>query len=509
MRDRGRKRPLAEGPEKRDLRLGARISKAQAMITAGAAPAEGVSGRPGAPGAFADRGAVPTRGTRVSTPLGGANPVIYPAAMSDGWLQAHHRAALIAILVLALVVRLGALVAESGYEPVYDSIDYDRHARSIAAGDGFPESHVADGPSAFRPPLYPYVLGAVYAITGDDAGVEAGRALGVLVGAIVVLGIYAVGRLAWSREVGLIAAAIAAVFPPLAFSHLALISETIFVALELGVVVCALAARRAGGDWRWALAAGLLCGLAALTRSNGILLVIPALIGVWVGRPLLSPAALAAPAAVAGATLLALAPWTIRNANEFDALIPTNTQSGYGLAGAFNDEARSVNGYTATWVLPERTERYRQILGRPGLDEHELDSELRSSALEFVRENPGFVAEGAVLNFARTFSALGQEPATTIADREQLGLGERTAPIVKWSVRVLDVLALLAVIVIAVRDPSRFRPWFVWLVPALAVLAAVWVLGSTRYAIPAYPFMILLVALAARALRPAERGRTG
>ncbi len=275
------------------------------------------------------------------------------------------------------------------------------------------------------------------------------------------------------------------------------------------MLACALAASRNGGDWRWALAAGALCGLAALTRSNGVLLAIPAAIGVWAARPAFSLRGLAAPAAVVAALVVVLIPWTVRNATEFDAFIPTNTQTGFGLAGAFNDDALDVNGYTATWVLPTETERYREIIDQPGIGEHELDTELRSSALEFAREHPGFVAEGTVLNFLRSFNALGQEPEATLADRAQLGLGERTAPIVKWSVRALDLLALAAIVLIALRAPSRFRPWFVWLVPVLMVFAAVWVLGSTRYAIPAYPFMLLLLAIAADTLTASAPGRKG
>lgn len=411
-------------------------------------------------------------------------------------LQANHRLALTAILAVALVLRLGALVLESGYEPRLDSADYDRHARSIAAGDGFPESTIAGGgPSAFRPPLYPYLLGGAYAVSGDS--VEAGRVLGALLGTLIVLGIFLVAREIWGRAAGLLAAALAAVFPPLVLLHMALISEPLFVALELGVVYCALVARRLGGDWRWALAAGALCGLAALTRSNGALLAIPAAIGVWTARPRVSRGALAAPLAVVAATAVVLVPWTIRNAIEFDAFVPTTTQTGYGLAGAFNDEARSVNGYTATWALPDATARYGELLERDDLDERELDSELRRSALSYAGDHLGFVAEGTGLNLLRTFHVLGQEPGAATYDELQLGLGERTAPVVRWSVRALVLLALAAVVVIAVRDRRRLGPWFVWLVPALMVLSAAWVLGSTRYSIPAYPFMLMLVAVAA------------
>ncbi|MGI8462347.1 MAG: glycosyltransferase family 39 protein [Solirubrobacterales bacterium] len=412
-------------------------------------------------------------------------------------LEDNHRVALGAILVVALILRLGALAIESGYEPVFDSADYDRHARSIAAGDGYPQTVIAEnGPSAFRPPLYPYMLGGVYLIAGDEAGLDAGRALGALLGVLAVACVYAIGGLIWGVRVGLLAASLAAIFPPLVLAHLALVSEPLFLALMLSMVVCTLLARREGGNWRWALAAGALCGLAAMTRSNGALLAIPAAIGVWTALPRFSLASLAAPAAVVLATVLVVVPWTVRNAGAFDAFVPTNTQTGYGISGAFNDDARDRAGYTATWVLPEATERYRDLFDRADLDERELDSELRSRALSYAGENPGFVVEATLLNFARSFSALGQEPEATLADRAQLGLGERTAPIVKWNVRVLDVLALVALIVISLRAPGALRPWFVWTFPALAVLAAVWVLGSTRYALPAYPFMLLLLAVA-------------
>ena len=282
--------------------------------------------------------------------------------------EPRTRTILIVILALALLVRLGTILATPDYEPAFDSGDYVRHAQSIAAGDGFPESVFtsSESPSAFRPPLYPYLLGAVYTVFGDGAGDEAGRILGALIGVLVVYLIFLVGRALWGARVGLWSAGIAAVLPPLAFLNEALISEPLFLAIELGVVLAALGARRAGGDWRLAALAGLLCGLAALTRSNGILLVIPAAIAVWVGRPWLSRPALGAPLAVVAAAALTVVPWTIRNTLEFDQLVPFTTQSGFAMAGAFNDEARDFPAYPATWTLPQETRVVRADLRASG-----------------------------------------------------------------------------------------------------------------------------------------------
>ena len=46
------------------------------------------------------------------------------------------------ILLVALLLRVGYLVATPGYELVHDAVDYDRAAASIAQGEGYPYSRV-------------------------------------------------------------------------------------------------------------------------------------------------------------------------------------------------------------------------------------------------------------------------------------------------------------------------------------------------------------------------------
>lgn len=429
--------------------------------------------------------------------------------------EARARTILIAILVLALAIRLGTILATTDYEPVFDSGDYVRHAQSIAAGDGFPDSIFtsSESPSAFRPPLYPYLLGGVYAVFGDGAGETAGRIVGALLGVLVVYLVFLIGRAIWGIRVGLWAAALAAVLPPLAFLNEALISEPLFLATELGVILAALTARREGGDWRLAALTGLLCGLAALTRSNGILLVIPAAIAVWVGRPWLSRQALAPPLAVIVAAALTVLPWTVRNTLEFDQLVPFSTQSGFAMAGAFNDEARTFPGYPATWRLPQETERYTPIYERTDLDEAELDQELRSSSVDYMTDRPGYVVEATIRNSLRTFELMGLEPNSQVADEQQLGLSTGAARTVKAGYFLLALLALAGLLSLARWPAARRGPWWIWLVPVLMVLAAAWVIASTRYRIPAYPFMVFLAAIAIvdmlerRAAERAERRR--
>jgi hypothetical protein len=164
-----------------------------------------------------------------------------------------RRAALPAILVLALVVRIGAMAATDGYAPTWDAVDYHGHALALAhehqypgtlfagldeivvAGDNQPPTIPArtEAPSVFRPPTYPYFLAAVYAVSGDSW--TAGRLAGALLGVIAVLLLFLVARLMWDETTALAAALIGAVAPSLAFLTAALMSEPLFIVLELAL----------------------------------------------------------------------------------------------------------------------------------------------------------------------------------------------------------------------------------------------------------------------------------
>ena len=80
---------------------------------------------------------------------------------------------------------------------------------------------------------------------------------------------------------GLAALALAAVHLPFAMVGASLVSETLFGAFEVGAIACALQAGRSARPWGWVVATGVLTGLAWLTRSNGVLLLLPLGIAAW------------------------------------------------------------------------------------------------------------------------------------------------------------------------------------------------------------------------------------
>src|SRR2546430_889811 len=78
----------------------------------------------------------------------------------------------------------------------------------------------------------------MYALTGD--GAYAGRLAEVLLGTLVVA---LAGLVAWQlagTAAGLATLGITAVYPPLIVNGASLLSEPLFVVLELGAVACAL-----------------------------------------------------------------------------------------------------------------------------------------------------------------------------------------------------------------------------------------------------------------------------
>lgn len=419
------------------------------------------------------------------------------------------------IALLAVTIRLVVIVADSGYEPINDAFDYDRHAVSIAAGDGYPESEYGSGvgPTALRSPGYPLALAAVYAVSGDS--VDAGRVLGALLGGVTVFLVFLLAAPVWGRGAGLVAAAMTAVFPPLALLSTELFNETLFIPLALGAVLCA-TRYKDSGLLRWALLTGALAGAALLTRNAGLALLAPLLLALWLagrrrGRPLLAPAVMLA------VVVLLIAPWTVRNAVEFGRFIPIAASSGVTLSGVYNEVSKSDEDFPAGWRNPSIVPDFEPIFATPAIDEATLDAELRERALDFAGEHPGYVVEVGFHNLLRMFLLEGGSVVGFEGDVTADGIGSKSTASERVAMAIIAPLALLGIAAILV--PALRRSWpggtpprpalLLWLVPLAFLAASVPINGLPRHRLPIDPFMLIFAAVGARwawgALRAAVR----
>jgi 4-amino-4-deoxy-L-arabinose transferase-like glycosyltransferase len=246
---------------------------------------------------------------------------------------------LLAILAAALLLRLGypALVGLPDHTPLHgfviDEQEYYGAAAVLASGRGlsfydtFPWTRTA---------AYPLFVGALFALFGPQTGpVFVAQAL---LSVVTLYGLaWLAGRAALAAPALRLsrpaaeraAAALGAVWLPFTLFANLLLSETLFLLLIVGVF--ALLARYVDGRGHGLLlGAGLLLGLAALTRSTALAFAAPAALWLlWLERR--GPARWRAPALLLAGLAVCLAPQVAYNYAAYHRLILGDTSSGYNL----------------------------------------------------------------------------------------------------------------------------------------------------------------------------------
>ena len=240
-------------------------------------------------------------------------------------------------MIAAFAVRLGWGLA-AGVMPGSQGFDdagwYHSTAIGLARGIGYASPFDLQ-PTAAWPPGYPALLAGAYRLFG--ASPSTAVALNAVSGAVTCLLVWHIGRALAGRRAGLVAASLFAAFPSTIFFAALVLSETFFTCVACALVLAGvrLVGRDAGGvPW---LLWGVGAGLVALVRAEAIvLLLVPAV-------TLASRGALGASGRILAVTvfgaIVALAPWTVRNARVFGTLVPTSTGFGRTLWIGHNPDA--------------------------------------------------------------------------------------------------------------------------------------------------------------------------
>ncbi|MHB8692687.1 MAG: ArnT family glycosyltransferase [Solirubrobacteraceae bacterium] len=401
------------------------------------------------------------------------------------------------VCALALVVRVAVVLATPHFHPVTDSAEYDRNAVALVDNGSFGVSVATfhGGPTAYHPPLFSIALAGVYELSGTaDARRrwEAGRLFEAALGAVAVVIVYELALMLFGPLVAVVAGTLAAVYPPLVLVGSSLMSESVFIPLALGAVLAALKAREDPGGWKWQVGAGVLGGLAALTRESGVVLLVGLCWLAWSGRPWFSRRALRTPASLLAVAILVLTPWGVRNASTFGQFEPLTTGTGYALAGAYDHEAQTSKRFPAMWQAPF-TDVAAALRANPHANEAQISSALITMSLHYVEHHPGSLVKTAFWSTKRLLNLTGTGFEKWFARYE--GYPDWLAVISVYVFWLVAPLAVGALAWRAARRVARRAPLAFWACPALMFLASVPFAGSTRYRSPADPFMLLLAAV--------------
>jgi 4-amino-4-deoxy-L-arabinose transferase-like glycosyltransferase len=354
-------------------------------------------------------------------------------------------------------------------------------------------------------------LGAVYKVTGGS--ILAARLAQSVLGVVSVLLIWCIAKRLFGRGPAFAAAAIAAIYPPLIFATEALMSESIFIPLMLGAVLCALIAREDDTSCnRWALACGALIGLGLLTRPNSLAM-LPALlllVAAWKRQGGPARPALVRAGLVFAAVVVVVLPWEIRNVAVMHSLVPISDVDGYNFGAVYNADAAS-SPYPARYQFrpPNAVATLAPLFSDPSLDEVSLGTKLRTAGLDWIKSHPLAPVESEAWNSLRMLELVGLDNSTTAM--HEYGYGRGTAALGIVSFWVLLPLALLGLLLAA----ARRAPLALWLAPVCLWIGSALFLGDARLRSPVDVFLILaagcfvaqlVVRFVDRAHQPTPRG---
>lgn len=316
---------------------------------------------------------------------------------------------LIAILLLSVLLRVGvALYLGDSIEETrggtYDQISYDLLAQRVSQGYGF--SFAVDSwpyaragqPTAFWSYLYTLYLAGVYVIFGHHPLI-ARLIQAVVVGLLMPWLIHRIGQRAFDMRVGLIAAALTAVYFYFVHYAASLMSEAFYIlgilwTVDVGMrLVNALVIARPpdfGHARRLGLELGAAMAITLLLRQVviGFFAVLAAwLLWLAVRHKVVRPGLVVLVTTVLVFALL-ISPFVVRNYQVFGQLAMPNTNAGF----TFFWSNHPIYGTHFEAVLsPSHGVSYQDLIPPElrGFNEARLDRALLARGLQFVRDDPG------------------------------------------------------------------------------------------------------------------------
>lgn len=415
----------------------------------------------------------------------------------------HRRDWLIAFVVIicAFLVRLIYLLQYRSCPYFFnETMDPGFHAawaKAIASGESF-----IDGPY-FRAPLYPWFLGALFKILGDDLFTI--RLVQMAIGSLSCGLVYLVGRQLFGRIVSATAAFATAIYWTLVYFDGELLIPSLIIFFDLLLIWSLLRFGRRKAIWP-VLLPGILLGLSAIARPN-ILIFAPA-VALWLALPLRDWKKTARRSVVFCISVAAvIAPVTIRNALVGEDLVLISSQGGVNFYIGNNPRADGVT-INLPGVEPTIEGLYRgsavlaeSQTGRT-LKPSEVSDHYFSKAIDFFRSQP---ADAGRLMLRK--AALFWTHLELMNNRNLYFLTDRYAPITRflpigfWIAGPLGVLGLVA------SFRRRYDLFPLWGFVMTYMVSVILFFVTARFRLPVVPILLLLGVYGVGSLLTAFRER--
>ena len=402
----------------------------------------------------------------------------------------------IAIVVLALAVRFVCffIVVDANQGSVVGAVraddGYFELAQNVLAGNGFSWSSVAPyEPNPLRTPGYVYFLAALL----GTVGIAGAAIVQLLVSALIpVLGMHIARQITDSRRIGIVAGVILALDPTLALLSFNFYTDTLFIVLFFAWTLLIFRYLEEPRLMPLAIGAAVL-GLAVITRPTAQyipLLVVAFIIWRFGAREWRRGAAhIFVSLAIVGAIL---APWAVRNYNEFGVL-GLSAQTPFvlytNLAPAVLSVAKGSNfaDELKTFVTPAEYKGDTITLANGGT--------YAARALDIVRTHPAatlFVATKSLFTF---FTNDGFYTLLAVA-----GHAPRDFTLLLVAARLvwiaITVAAFAGALVYLLKQRSQLAILIILLVAYFALTSTIAAFGTNpRYRLPVDPIILALAAV--------------
>jgi tetratricopeptide (TPR) repeat protein len=367
--------------------------------------------------------------------------------------------------------------------PVLDECYYIEFGSRVASGFWLGEERVF-----FMDPLYGYLLGLVFAISGES--LESVRILQIVLDSANAVLIFSIGTRLWSRTAGIVAGLLYATYKVSFFYSLLILKTTFSITLLLFFVICLLHVVRADRAGRWFLL-GLIAALMVYLQANFLAAAPMVILLYWfLEKPKMSRFFIQM-GCFLGALVVILSAGAFRNDWVGGEWIWLNTQSGRLLYSCNNPD-----NLTGRYSVPP--------FARPHPEDSEADFHKEAEERTGVPLSAGDVS---LYWTAQTWNFLKDRPQAipellknkllgTISDYEipvnhSYETSARISGMDRWPLPTFALIFALGIPGLALGIAGRRE--ILWLIiPIMTVLLTVILFySSSRFRMPAIPFLIL------------------